>query len=186
MPAERAIVGLDLSLTGLGLCCVRTSWALDWGSVVATTLETKPGKPLPVRMADLAEDVLTWIRWATEGITYDVWAEAVPTARAYNIDTLGKLHGVVQHEIYRELGTITKEVSQSDARRLLAGSLPQRGKGDAIWSIVQQIAPGVFADDNQGDAFVVCNWGLSELGAPFVSVAAPAEPGKPKRARKAA
>jgi hypothetical protein len=182
----RAVIGLDLSLTGLGLCCVRTDWALRWGKVRFATAKTKPGEPLQLRMARLADYVLKWIRWSTRGVPYDVWAEAVPTARAYNIDTLGKLHGVVQHEIYRELGTITKEVSQSDARRLLAGSLPQRGKGDAIWSIVQQIAPGVFADDNQGDAFVVCNWGLSELGAPFVSVAAPAEPGKPKRARKAA
>lgn len=180
---RRAIIGLDMSLTGFGLCGVRTDWALGWGNVRACTRASNPKHSTQKRMAELAERALRFIRWFTRGVDYEVWAEAVPTHGAYNVVLLGKLQGVVQHEIYRELGTITKEVSQSDARRLLAGSLPQRGKGDAIISVVQQIAPGVFADHNQMDAFVVCNWGLSELGAPFVTVA---PPGKPKRARKAA
>jgi hypothetical protein len=174
------VVGLDLSLTSLGLCAVPSDWALDWTRIRCCTLAAPPKarRPMAHRIRDLAIDVEEWIRWARGGHDrYEVWAESVPTHGAFSIVELAKLRGVVEHEILREQGILVREAQQSTIRKLFLGKLPAKERKQAVLTQINRMAPGVFEDGDQADAFVVANFGLFSAGATFVALPAPERPG---------
>lgn len=174
MIAPRVVIGLDLSLTGLGMVAVPVDWGCDFQRVHARTLTTRPSaEPTAQRIARLASDVVRWVAWAgaLRGVgPYSVWKEGYAT-RGHSLSLLGELGGVVKHELLRQLGVVVEDAPQHEVRSLLVagGKMPVRDRKAFIQATVQGFT-GVFDDADQRDAFVVANWGLAQLSAPFVAV----------------
>lgn len=169
---EGLVVGIDLSTTGLGLVCVPHDWGCDWSRVERISLGTKPGSPLPGRRRALANDVVMWVshQWGSSAKPIWLWHEGYPLkGGAYNIDLLCELGGVVKDALYTQLGLLVEPAPLESARKLFLGKLPQRGRKQAVASAMSQITDR-FNDGDQIDAFVAANWGLYELGLPFVAV----------------
>lgn len=179
------IVGLDLSLTSLGMAAVPSDWGLDWSRLRCRTLAAPDSTiPLPVRIAALARDVASWLGWLRSRDKVEVWAESVPTHAAHAIVPLARLRGVVEHELLTAGVAPIREAPQSTIRKLFLGKLPPHARKQAVLEQINQMAPGVFEDHDQADAFVVANYGLSFVeGAAFVAL--PAPPARERSRRRA-
>lgn len=168
------VLGIDLSLTGLGMVAVPVDWALDWQRVQRITI----GMNLPkgaslrestLRRASLANDVA---RWASRRNVTHAFVEGYPMGgRLFNLDKLAELGGVVRDRL-AELDLFPRPVAEMTGRKLLLGRVPTRDRKAAVVSALQQCGAD-FDDADQADAFVAANYGLSELGAPFVTIWTP-------------
>ena len=164
---KRVVVGIDLSLTGLALVAVPEDWDLQWSRLRRTTLTTKKDESEGTRARDqiaridaLSRDVCRWVDWT--GAT-DVWIEGYPASgRVFNLDKLAELGGVVRHELGR-MGLFAETSPQSSARKLVLGKLPRAKHKQHVVSVLKSVTT-VFKTDDERDAFVAANWGLSELG----------------------
>lgn len=186
------VLGIDLSLRGLGLCAVPTDWDLDPRRVRAVTLAVPLRKDATTReqverLRSLALDVRTWA--VRVGATR-AWVESYAFNMAHGAHYLAELGGVVKLELMRECGLDIAVANMSSARKLLYGRIPPRGIPQAqrkAWLLEPLRLAGLQLDnDNEGDAFCVANWGLSELGAPCFAQLLGVPEAKPKRRRKAA
>lgn len=178
MAAERmsdVVLGLDLSLSGLGAVAVPLDWDLRPERVRGRTLGVSlPRDATPrahtLRLMAIARDVVTLAVYygATE-----VWAEDLPTRAAYGVVQLAELRGVVRVELERCCGLSIRFVQACEARRLLYGGQPPRGvthRARKRWLLEPLKLCGLpLEDDAQGDAFAICNWALSEAGAPCLA-----------------
>lgn len=184
MAFVNVVLGVDLSLTGLGLVAVPVNWDLRWDRVQRQTL----GLALPKgasqreyveRRRALCDDVA---RWASRRSVTHVWVEGYPMGgRLFNIDKLAELGGVLKDRMH-ELGLYLEPVPEVTARKLLLGKLPPRDRKAVVVETLRQLGAG-FDDADQADAFTVANYGLSELNAPFITIGAPEQP-KALRARR--
>jgi len=164
------IVGLDLSLTGLGMAAVPPDWDLDWKHVQTHRVSC----PLPRnatlrqqtdRLRSLALDCRVFA--VRVGATH-VWGEDLPTARAFNLVSLGELRGAVRLELLRECGLDLHFAPQSSVRKFLLGRLPRKDRKAHVVEALKA-AGANFGSDDECDAFAVANWGLSEIGAPCMA-----------------
>jgi hypothetical protein len=183
------VLGLDLSLTGLGMCAVPLDWDLDWTRVRTKVRGTKREKHESAaahwsRLEQLAIDVRVFA--VLVGATH-VWAEGGITkiGTGASLVALGELRSAVCLELKRECGLIVETAHQSTIRSFFLGKLPPRDRKEVTCATLRSIAADVWANksNDECDAFVVANWGLSELAAPCI--AAP-PPDKKKRSRRAA
>lgn len=178
------VLGIDLSLTGLGLCAVPTDWDLRWERVVCTSLginleKGASAQDLVRRRRMLAEDVA---RWASRRNATHAWVEMYPMGgRVFNLDKLAELGGVVKDRL-ADIGLYVDPVAETTARKLLLGEAPP-GRKQMVFSLLQQMG-GRFEDTDQADAFTIANYGLSELGAPCIAL--PPPPKQPKKRKAAA
>lgn len=170
------IVGLDLSLTGLGMVAVPAEWNLDWSRVLRKSLESDPQAPLVDRIRDLAIDVQRWVDWvqARHAVPCSVWIEGSITGRAQanTVRSQLKLAGAVEHELRRENAIICQTAEQHSVRKLLLGRYSSRDGKDPVLHALRQMIPD--ADDwyeDELDAFAVANYGLAQVDAPFVTIA---------------
>jgi len=175
----RTVIGIDLSLTGLGLVAVPDDCAwgpdFDWSCVLHRTLTTDKGAPLVDRMGALGADVATWVRWVGKkrGGELVCVHEGYPVGgRVYNLDKLAELGGTVKHMLRSYLGLLVAQAPQSAARKLLLGKLPQRGRKAAVIEVVRAMLPngGAGWTDDECDAFVAANWMLGELGCRVLTI----------------
>jgi Holliday junction resolvasome RuvABC endonuclease subunit len=184
MTPFHVVIGVDLSLTGLGLVALPQYWnhpttgACNWALVKHRTLETDHSRPLIDRMGSLAADVATWVRWILQlypGAILHVVHEGYPIGgRVYNLDKLAELGGVVKHALRQNpLNLLTDAAPQSAARKLMIGKLPQRGRKAAVIEMVRAILPkaGAGWTDDECDALVAANWLAYERGLRFLTVA---------------
>lgn len=179
------VLGIDLSLTGTGLVAVPVDWDMKWERVARLSI----GMDLPkgaslrehtLRRRALADDVA---RWASRRNVTHAWVEAAPMGgRApFNVDKIAELGGVVKDRL-AELAIFPTPVAEMTARKLLLGYVPPRDRKAAVVAALQQCGAN-FRDADQADAFVAANYGLAELGAPFVALGMVA-PEKPRKRRK--
>lgn len=164
------VLGVDLSLTGLGLVAVPANWDLRWERVQSISL----GMNLPKgasrldyvrRRRALALDL---VEWATRRNVTHLWFEAYPMgSRLFNIDKLAELGGVVQDWL-ADAGYVIDPVPETTGRKLLLGKLPPRDRKAVVFNALIK-AGARFDDADQSDAFTVANYGLAQLGAPFVT-----------------
>lgn len=172
--SREVIVGLDLSLSGLGMCAVPASWDLDWRRVRFETLTYELRKDATIReqaarLRSLARDVRTWVIWA--GATR-IWIEQlpsyVPAKTMHSLKKNAALHGVLMLELVDQVGIEPAYVDETTARKFLLGRLPQKDRKAHVVEALKA-ADDPFEDDDQRDAFCCANWGLSELGAPAMA-----------------
>lgn len=182
------VCGIDLSLTGLGLCAIPADWDPgsrdSWTRIRRTTLGTKPGLPLVARADLMAMDVVTWVGRLYEKEAPKVCHEGYPIGgRAYNLDKLCEVGGIVKRALWVNMALEAWSAPQSTARKLICGKLPQRDRKAATIDVVLKMAQGAFEDatDDECDAFVAANLYRKELGLSFaglVPVEAPKRPSK--------
>ena len=165
------ILGIDLSLTGLGLVAVPGDWGLDFARVKRVTLGIALKKDASAteqitRRSRLSLDVVTWAEHV--GATH-AWIEGYPASGGvYNLDKLAEIGGVVRDHLANYFRLYAETAPQSTARKFFLGKLPQRERKAIVVENVQALASPEWTAD-ECDAFVAANFGLSELGLPCVA-----------------
>lgn len=167
------IAGLDLSLTGAGVAIVDAStWGLDvrrveswrFGEKLKGSNETADHEARVKRLRWIAGEVA---RVCAHGVTH-VFVENYSFGMQHAAHQLGEIGGVVKATLHERLGLVAVPVSNSTARKLFVGRGAGAGIKDYVAAKLREI--GWTASVDEGDAFVVMNYGLSELGFPALSV----------------
>jgi hypothetical protein len=160
-------MGMDLSLTGAAAVVVPECWDVTlWGhldSVVA-------GRPLPDdadprdRVERVVHIAARMLAMARHHDVKHVYVEDYAFGAVSRAHAIGEGGGAVKAALYSSLGLVTIPVVGSRARKLMFGKLPREGvKGWVQARLGEAGAPPGWTED-EGDAFVVANYGLSELG----------------------
>lgn len=182
------ILGVDTSLTGLGLVAMPLSWDLTFRRVRAITL----GYPLPKsasvlqqlrRVEALANDVCAYAQRVNA--EHVVLEGQLAHGQAFNVPKLCELIGVVRHELLRQRGIAAELAPLNSVRKLLLGWLPPKDRKAAVVAALKGVG-AVFDDGDQYDAFALCNWKAHELGAPCLTGLLGEKPVKAKKSRKRA
>lgn len=176
-------IGFDLSLVAPAAVALPLDWRPgDWTRVCAWLLKTKT----PENKDDLAgqarrsDEIARWAgavvgECSSLGIRPACFVENYGfnknNANASRIQESG---GAVKLEVWRRWGVTLTTVTASQGRKLFLGknpsSDPKTHVQDALFNRCK--APKTW-DENQADAFVVVNFGLSELGG-MALITAPA------------
>lgn len=191
-------VGIDHSLSALGLAATLPDWGLDPLRVRRRTLRVKPELgPLPLRRAALADDVAVWIEWHADATgTPKTEIRAFIESGIFNatmVDTIRsqeRLAAVIEDRLFRRLGVTLEIAQQRSVRSTFMGKAASggRGAGDAAQAGLVAVWPDAFTwDEAELDAALIMNHGLSLDGHAFVSIApdvAEVEPPKVKKPSK--
>jgi hypothetical protein len=187
------VLGIDASLTSTGLVACPLDWDQDWSRLRTHTIKKSLTKAASERdrierMQSIALEIrIMAVRW---GVT-QAWIEDLPTGRAFHIPQLAELRGFIRKELADDLQLriFVERANQSTIRKLLLGKLPPSDRKAAVISVLDAMTAECpiqpFNTDDERDAFVVANYGLSELGAPCIALPAP-EPVKRASRKKAA
>lgn len=160
------VLGLDLSLRSTGMVALPADWALDWSRVRVGVA----GRPLkddaPVetqlaRLAEIRDGVVAFARETGASVAY-VLGYAYNKAQVSRLAAAGELGGVVKLGLI-EAGIAVEVVVESRARTLLGKAPRKDAKLWATQRLVAAGAPRAWLQD-QLDALVAANWGVSEHG----------------------
>lgn len=162
------IIGLDLSLTSTGICCL----PLDWDCTPSRCrVETVPYKRTPhcdteraARLATVARRIIAAAQELADGKGITAWGiESLPTHNAHAVVPLAELHGCVRLLLH-DRGQQVVTVPQASARKLLLGTLPRKDVKEIVRRVVTHFdGCGAWGPD-EVDAFVAVNWLVSEDG----------------------
>lgn len=167
----KTVIGLDLSLTGTGVAIIDPSWG---GMVknaetflVAPKIEDAKSTAKKVQRIDLiAEEIHHAVeQYVTSRVKPEVFVEqyAFAMASTNNASQIMELGGVVKRDLYRSFGIVVEPVNSMTARSLFLGKGKVK-KGSKL--LVEQALKvlGFEGQNDEGDALVVANYGVSELG----------------------
>jgi Holliday junction resolvasome RuvABC endonuclease subunit len=166
-----AIVGLDLSLKRPAACAIPRDWELGkWSDLRWTSLETAPVETEHDRIVRIIKIVGHVREFALENRASDCFVEGYAfSARSSSVTKLAELGGHARVE-FLSYGRMLRTVVASQARKLLLGKLPQKNAKVMVQqALYAHGAP--FSNDDECDAFVVANFGLSELGLTALTLA---------------
>lgn len=163
-------IGLDLSLTSPGICIIPLDWDCDMRRVQVAHFKTPEPDGTDYGRALRLRQLSHWIAKQLASIVgeIDCAIESLPTHNAFAIAPLAELHGVVRLHLLDEL-IETHIAPQSAARKLLLGALPKKDVKVIVAATVRSISGCASWTGDECDAFVVANWLLCELGAPFMT-----------------
>lgn len=163
------VLGLDLSLTSTGMVAVPVDWRQDWSRVAASVAGRRASNSDPEdkrieRLELIRNAVMTFAHGY--GCTHVFLEDYAYTAQHSRAHALGELGGAVKVAL-RHMGLELQVVSPASARTLL-GKQPKRDR--KAWAQTQLFGAGAPRDwpGDVADAFIVANWGLSELGGAAV------------------
>jgi hypothetical protein len=167
-PKGSTIVGLDLSLRAAAACALPHRWNHSLKRVkVATFGGDVAAEATPLdrvqRLHDIANGIVDFCR---KNQASHVWTEEFAFSQKQSQShALGEGGGVVKLALYQQLGLVVIPVVASSARKLMLQHLPKSDvKTFTHWNIRQLGAPIDKWNGDEIDAFVVANFGLSELG----------------------
>lgn len=171
------VLGIDPSLTGLGLCSGPADFDFRWRRVSAVCLgkELRKGAGTAEklrRVSALAADVC---RYAVRERVDRVWIEGqLAKGQAFNVPPLCELIGVIRDRLLNECGLVAELAPQTSVRKLLLGYLPQKDrKAHVIEALKAQnivLSDGLPPRDGDAyDAIATWNYGLHELFAPCLT-----------------
>lgn len=162
--AGRVVVaGVDLSLTGLALVALPSTWACDPRKALTRTLSTDPSYgTVTRRMRDLARDAAAWLDWAR--VTHVYLEQPIVARRQHNLDQAFRLGGMVELAVLELLDVSCVWAPLIKARTLFCGSIRK--------DVAQHALEGVLDDEHQRDALVCANYALFELGFPCLTARA--------------
>ena len=176
----RAVLGLDLSLTGSAAVAIPLDWDSNWSRVSTLVV----GEPLNKDATDeqrarrtetIARKLVAFA--IREGAT-DAFIEGYAFSLRTSAHSLGELGGVVRLELIRA-GVELHTTNMGSARKLLLGECPKKGAKVAVTTALK--ASGANFDTlDEYDAMTCANWGLSELGGYFFAQM-PKAKNKPKK-----
>lgn len=187
------VVGIDFSLSGLGLCAIPGGWKPSnpdhWHLLTLQTLTTPAGAPLPERADRLGADVVEWIlslNVARKNLR--ICHEGYPLkGGAFNVDKLCELGGIVKRAIWcaKELELELWSAPQSTARKLVCGKLPSKDRKAVSIATIRSKAFGVLdaATPDECDAVIAANLYCKHLGLNHVWTPEPPKVKKPSKRR---
>ena len=164
-------MGLDLSLRASGMAVIPTSWGLDWSCVDVYTygyeLETTATVEEQLdRLNDISKEVLAFAEeHSVTHVFVEEYAFSRVAARAFSI---GELGGVVKLDLMRQ-GLIPAVVNATSARSVIGKFAGKGQKNKCRAELTTMGCPRSWTED-EVDAFVAANWGLSELGGSGILV----------------
>jgi Holliday junction resolvasome RuvABC endonuclease subunit len=168
------VAGLDLSLTCPACVVIPDGWKLgDWRNlertraIVPSVQDRDPDRSKAIRLIKIVGRLREFV---LENRATHCFVEGYAFSRhSSSVTKLAELGGYARVEFF-SYGRVLREVTVSQARKLLLGKLPPRDAKKVVEAQLKRHG-AEFADDNECDAFAIANWGLSELGLPFVCLA---------------
>lgn len=178
----RYVIGLDLSLTAPAAVAIPIGWRPgNWRAVDADLL--KPDAPSKDDLEGQFRRYRVIAEWAKKfAATHGGGAVAATFRESYGFsqNTTGgsrimESGGIVCYTLYTAFAIVPRPVAANSARKFLLGFSPSKRTGHNAKVEVQAAlfkagAPKKW-EENICDAFVVANFGLTELGQTGVSVA---------------
>lgn len=162
------VLGLDLSLRGAGMVAVPAFWGGDWNRVARHTFGEALARDAAdaLRVGRLTRIAAMIVEFARRHGTTDAIVEGYSFAsQSSQAHSLGELGGVVRHQLVEKLGIVPASVPVHSARKLLLGKLPRKDAKIATRAYLTKCGMPASWSMDEGDAFVVANYLLSELGA---------------------
>jgi hypothetical protein len=176
--ATEWVLGFDLSLSAPAAVAMPLNWRPgDWGRVKTWLTHPAPPKSDDLKgqmiryalISDWACGVVreTSVQCSEIAVYVESYGFSKNNAQASRLMESG---GIVKHELYKRHRLIATPVQASAARKLFLGYNPGKDPKVVVQDVLfnQCKAPKDW-DENQADAFVVCNFGLSEMsGKPIM------------------
>lgn len=172
------IVGLDLSLTGTGICMLPPVWEPgDWLSVYTKMV----GYSLPkdaseidytVRLSTIASSVIAAIQTSIpKGSHIKVFIEqyAYNMAMVSRAHRLGEIGGVVKMQLLTN-GYMFESVPATTARKLLLGTVPRKDQKKLTVAALRAAGANLGKEEDRYDAFVIANHGRAVCGLPALTL----------------
>lgn len=175
-------IGLDLSLTAPAACLIPPRWRLGYWWSLDVVAWDPPGDMLDeqarIRRVEWIVDRVD--EFVAKAALRVVVGHAAPPAifiegyafsrSSSSVTKLAELGGAVRVDLRRR-GFVARSVTASAARKLLLGRLPKREAKNATHGALRAAGvPPAWSGDVL-DAFVVANFGLTELGLPALTLA---------------
>jgi Holliday junction resolvasome RuvABC endonuclease subunit len=167
------VLGLDLSLTSPGMCVIPCGWELgDWGGLHCFTwvpeIFGQTERDRISRIVGIADFVFAY---ALQHHAEHVFVEQYAFSRSSSsVTKLAELGGAVRAKFYWEAQIVLQPVVASQARKLVLGKLPAKDAKKLTHMALASAGAG-FENGDVADAFVVANFGLSELGLTALTLA---------------
>ena len=164
-------MGLDLSLRATGMAVVPTSWALDWScvDVYHCGYELETTATVAEQLERLSHISIEVLAFAEEHNVTHVFVEEYAFSRvAARAFSIGELGGVVKLDMMRR-GLIPSVVNATAARSVL-GKFSGKGQKNQCRAVLTSMGCPRSWTEDEVDAFVAANWGLSELGGAGILV----------------
>jgi hypothetical protein len=178
-------VGIDASMTGLGLLAIPGDWGCDLRRVLrAPILGTVPEDGCyPARREKLCRDVVEWVGWLQRkrGADLQVFLEGgiISKDSASSVRSQERIAGAVEDALWRHLGIECRTVEQTTARVLLLGYLPAKDRKQHVIDALSKLAPGWNPDHY--DALAPANWAIRQEELPHLAALLPPKPPKPPK-----
>ncbi len=150
------------------MACIPADWHRThyrWSDVASETFGlalTKEATLLEklLRLRAVARSVVAFIK--REKATH-VFIEGYSYGLPFGAHGLGELGGTIKLAVLEECEILPSVVPPASARRVLLGKIP-KGKGKNAVALALARAGAAFGTADEGDAFAVANFGLTELG----------------------
>lgn len=163
------VLGIDQSPTGLGVCAIPIEWDMDFRNIRSARFD---GGSLPKganaherisRMSSLSMRVIDFARM--HSVTHG-WIESSLTGGGFQIVPQAKLAGALEVKLLDIMGLAMETAHISTVRKYLLGKLPRSGAKEIVREVVWSLpgAKKALLTGDEVDAFVIANWGLTELG----------------------
>lgn len=183
------VLGLDLSLSRTAAILLPVDFRGDFAEVVTavaghglhTTADELARDARCLEVAQTVEELVHGVRVA------GAFVEGYAFARSGAPHALGELRAVVRRVLVARYGWAPVPVSQSAARKLFFGRAPRAPEGGGRRWLKNYILASVracgapFQHDDEADAFLIANFGLTEVGGVALTCA-PLEPAAPASA----
>jgi hypothetical protein len=163
------ILGMDLSIRGSALVCIPEDWFPgDWGRLeIYRRIRPDIHAPIDDRIEYVVDQILELTIMADTPPSCAFVEAHVFVGFQQGALPRVELVGAVKYALKKNFAVKTTPVIASQARKLLFGKLPQMKRPQIKAFVVEQLrkmgAP-FSENDDLCDAFVVANYGLSELG----------------------
>jgi Holliday junction resolvasome RuvABC endonuclease subunit len=150
---------------------IPAGWELGhWPSLETLSFETWPGETeadKADRLLDISNRMLNFV---LAGSVKNVFVENYAFSRSSSsVTKLAELGGAIR-VLFRMRDLVLRPVVASSARKLLLGKLPRKNAKVAVQQALYAHG-ALFHNDDECDAYVVANFGMSELGLTAMSLA---------------
>lgn len=175
------VIGFDLSLTAPAAVAIPLDWRPGTWRRVESSLIRPPEPPKDAPLEWHMRRYITIAAWAVGFVSRFVGPRHVfRESYGFNQNTkngsrIMESGGIACCDIYRRFGDVVRPVAASSARKFLLGFNPSKTTGHnakvEVRAALYKAGASKKWDDNICDAFVVTNFGLTEVGAVGLTVA---------------
>lgn len=176
------VAGIDMSLRGCGMAAIASNWKCEFARVKTERFGVKLHNDATEmeraeRIDALVSRAMLFLR--RHNVTHAWFEQYAWGSHGAHVRSIAEVCGALKLAILLQ-GIELDAVGASQARKLLLGKAPGKGAKDITQAALAEMG-ATFPSHDEGDAFVVANFGLTELGIPALVQKPPPKP--PKRSR---